>query len=160
MNLPIPFHFSSLIPMMSTFIVSCHFLLDHIQFTLIHGPDIWGSYAILFFTSSDFTFTTRHCHYWALFLIWPSGFILSGVINNWPLFFPSSLLDTFLPGWGWRRCHFLVSYLFAFFILVKVFSCQEYSNGCHSHLQWTTFFQKTSHDPGPLGWPYKAWLIV
>ena len=30
-------------------------LLDHIQFTLVHGPYIPGSYATLFFTSSDFT---------------------------------------------------------------------------------------------------------
>ena len=27
---------------------------------MIHGPNIPGSYAILFFTTADFTFTTRH----------------------------------------------------------------------------------------------------
>ena len=31
-------------------------------FTLIHGPNIPGSYAMLFFAASDFTFTTRHIH--------------------------------------------------------------------------------------------------
>ena len=35
-----------------------HFLLDHIQFTLIHGPNIQGSYAALFYTALDFTFIT------------------------------------------------------------------------------------------------------
>ena len=43
---------------------SCHLLLDHIQFTLIYGPNIPNSYAILFFTALDFTFTTRHIHNW------------------------------------------------------------------------------------------------
>ena len=52
---------------------------EHFQFTLIHGPNIPGSYAVLFFTASDFTFTTRHVHTWALFLLWLSLFIPSGV---------------------------------------------------------------------------------
>ena len=34
----------------------CHLLFDHFQFTLIHGPDIPSSYAVLF------TFTTRDIH--------------------------------------------------------------------------------------------------
>ena len=29
-------------------------------FTLIHGPNILGSYAVLFFTASDFTYITSH----------------------------------------------------------------------------------------------------
>ena len=45
---------------------SCHFLFDHFEFTFIHGPNIPGSYAILFFTSLDFlpssvTSTTGYC---------------------------------------------------------------------------------------------------
>ena len=52
---------------------------DHFQFTLIHRPNIPGSYAVLFFTASDFTFTTRHVHTWALFLLWLSLFIPSEV---------------------------------------------------------------------------------
>ena len=59
---------------------SCHLLSDHSQFTLIHGPNIPGSYAILFFTASDFTFITSHIHSWALFPLWLSLFITSGVI--------------------------------------------------------------------------------
>ena len=43
-------------------VYSCHFLPDHVQFTLIHGPNIPGSYAILFLIALDFTFITRHIH--------------------------------------------------------------------------------------------------
>ena len=32
---------------------SCHLLFDHLQFALIHGPIIPGSYAILLFTASN-----------------------------------------------------------------------------------------------------------
>ena len=52
---------------------SYHLLLDHAQFTLIHGPNIPDSYAILLFTVSDFNFTTRHIHNWALLLLWPAA---------------------------------------------------------------------------------------
>ena len=37
-----------------------------------HGPNIPDSYAILFFTTSGFTFTTRHIHDWVSFSLWPS----------------------------------------------------------------------------------------
>ena len=42
-------------------------MFDHFQFALIHGRDIPGSYAILLFTTSDFTSITSHIHSWALF---------------------------------------------------------------------------------------------
>ena len=45
-----------------TDVYSYHLLLDHIQFTLIDGPNSPGSYAILFFITSDFAFMTRHIH--------------------------------------------------------------------------------------------------
>ena len=73
-------------------------LLDHTQFTLIHGPKIPGSYAILFFTALDFVFTNRHIYNWASFLFQPRCFIFSGAISNCPPLFPSSILDTFQPG--------------------------------------------------------------
>ena len=38
--------------------------------------NIPGFYAILFFTSLDFTFITKHIHQWAPFPPWPSPFIL------------------------------------------------------------------------------------
>ena len=41
------------------------------------------------------TFTTRHVHSWASFLLWFNFFILSRTI--YPLF-PSSILDTYQPG--------------------------------------------------------------
>ena len=59
------------------------------------GPNIPGSYAILFFTASDFTSITSHIHNWVLFLLWLHLFILSGVIS--PLF-SSSILGTYQPG--------------------------------------------------------------
>ena len=60
---------------------------------------------------SDFTllFITRHIYNWGSFITWHSLFILSGEINNCPLLFPNSMLDTLRP-----RGHHLVSYLFAF----------------------------------------------
>ena len=42
-------------------------MLDHVQFTLIHGPNIPGSYVILFFTASDLLsppdLSTTECHF-------------------------------------------------------------------------------------------------
>ena len=60
LNSPIPVHFSSLIPRMSTFTLAISF--DHFQFALIHGPDIPGSYAVLLFTASDFASITSQIH--------------------------------------------------------------------------------------------------
>ena len=61
---------------------------------LIHGPNIPGSYTILFSTASDFISITSHIHNWVLFLLCLCLFILSGVIS--PLF-SSSILDTYQP---------------------------------------------------------------
>ena len=47
------------------------------------------------FTASDFTFTTRHIHNWALFSLCLSLFIYSGAIS---LFFSSSILGTYRHG--------------------------------------------------------------
>ena len=72
-----------------------HLLFDHLQSTLIHGLNSPVSYATLFFTASDFTFTAGHIHNCVLFLLWLSLFIPSGVI--FPLF-SSSILGTYWPG--------------------------------------------------------------
>ena len=72
--------------------ISCHLLFDHFQFTLIHGPNIPGSYAILFFKASDFTSITSHIHNWVLFLLCPCLFIFSGVLS--PLFSSNILCTT------------------------------------------------------------------
>ena len=53
---------------------------------------------MLFFAVSDFTFITTHIHSWALFLLWPSCFILSGAICSSLLLFSSSILNTLRPG--------------------------------------------------------------
>ena len=73
---------------------SCCLLFDHVQFALILGPNIQGSYATLFFTASDFISITSHIHNWVLFLLWLYPFILSGVIS--PLI-SSSMLGTYQP---------------------------------------------------------------
>ena len=67
---------------------------DHFQFTLFHGPNIPGSYAILLFTASDFTSVTSHIHNWVLFLLWLRLFILPGVNS---LLLSSSILGTYQP---------------------------------------------------------------
>ena len=91
---------------------SCHL---HFHFTLIHGPNPPGSYAILFFTALNFTSITSHIHSWALFSLW--FFILSGVISQ---LFSSSILGTYLS----------FSVLsFCLFILFMGFSRQEYWSG-------------------------------
>ena len=66
--------------------MSWHFLFDHFQFTLIHAPNIPGSYAILLITASDFTSIISHIHNWVLFLLWLHLFILSGVfLHSFPV---------------------------------------------------------------------------
>ena len=97
-----------------------------IQLTLIHGPNISGSYVVLLFIASDFTFITRHIHNWVSLLLWPSRFILSGAISNCPPPFPGSILDAFWPG-GQGSSSGVIS--FCLFILFIGFSQQEYGNG-------------------------------
>ena len=57
------------------------------------GLDIPGSYAMLFFTTLDFTFTTRHILNWASFPLGPA----SSFFLKLSLLFPSSILDTYQP---------------------------------------------------------------
>ena len=94
LNSPIPVHFSSLIPKMSVLTLAISYLTTS-NFTMIHGPNISGFYAILFFTALDFTSITSHIHNWVLFLLWICLFILSAIIS--PLF-SSSILGTYQPG--------------------------------------------------------------
>ena len=111
-------------------VLSCHLLFDHFQLTVIHRPNVPGSCAVLFFTTWDFTFTIRRIHNLALFLLWPSLIILSGVMLSSPVAYwtPTDL-----------EAHLLVWYLFSF-------SCCSWgSQGkntevvCLSLLQWTMF---------------------
>ena len=72
------------------------------EFALIQGPNVPGSYAILFFTASDFISITSHIHNWVLFLLWLCLFTLSGVISP---FFSSSILGTYWSGEFIFQCH-------------------------------------------------------
>ena len=48
--------------------------LNWTEFTLILGPNIPGSYAILLFTALDLTSIASHIHNWALFSLWLCSF--------------------------------------------------------------------------------------
>ena len=65
------------------------------------------SYAKLFFTTSVFTFMTRHIHNWVLFSLWLSLFILSWTIS--PLF-STSILGTYSPGEFIFQCHIFLPF--------------------------------------------------
>ena len=84
--------------------------------------DLTGSYAILFLTVLDFTFTIRHNHNWVSFLLWLSLFFPSGAIS---LFFSSGVSDTYWPG----GVHLSVSLTFCVFILFMGLSSQECWSG-------------------------------
>ena len=144
-NLPIPVHLSSLIPK-DVSVHSCHLLLDHVQFTLIHGPNIPGSYVILFFTSMT------ECH----FCFDPaSSFFLEVLV----IAFYSSQVAYWTPSHLGGSCSSVIS--FFPFILFMGFSWQKKTLVvCLSFFQWTTFCQNSSLWPTCLGWPCKAWLIA
>ena len=123
---------------------------DHFQFALIHGPNIPGSCAVLFFTASDLASITNHIHSFVLFLIWLRLFILSGVIS--PLI-SSSILGTYPPGEFIFKCH-----IFLPFHTVHGVLKARIEVVCHPFLQWTTFCQTSPPWPVCLGWPHMAWL--
>ena len=114
---------------------------------MIHGPNIPGSYAILFFTTLDFTSITSHIHNWALFSLWLHLFILSGVISP---FFSGSILDTYQTTWG---VHLSVSYLFAFSYCSWGFQGKNTEVVCHSFSSGPRFVRTLHHDPSILGGP-------
>ena len=102
----ISIHFSSLIPkmLMFTLAISC---LTTSSITLIHGPNIPGSYVILFFITLNFTLTTTHIHNWVWFLLWLNLLILSGSTS--PLF-SSTILGTYWLGEFIFQCHILLPF--------------------------------------------------
>ena len=135
---------------MFTLFISCLTMSN-----LIHGLNILGFYAILFFTVLNLL-SLPDTPITVLFTFWPRFFILSGAIGNWPLFFPSSILDTFWPG----GVHLLVSYRFSFSYCLWGFQGKNTGVGCHFLLQRTTICQNSSLWPVRLGWPYTAWFIA
>ena len=62
-------------------LLSLDILFDHLQFALIHGPNIPGSYAVLLFTASDFTSITSHIHNWVL---WPNLWVPTILAQHGP----------------------------------------------------------------------------
>ena len=131
---------------------SSHLLFDHIQFALINGPNIPGSYAILLFTASDLASITSHIHKWMLFLLWLHLFILSGVIS---LLFSSSILGIYQPVEFIFQCP-----IFLLFILFMWFSRQKYWSGLPLPSPVDQILPDLSTMAHHLGWPYSAWLIV
>ena len=91
--------------------------LNWAECTLILGPNIPGSYAILLFTALDFTSITSHIHNWVLFLLWLHLFILSGVIS--PLYWTPIGLE----------CSSFSVLSFCLFIPFMGFSRREYWSG-------------------------------
>ena len=96
-------------------------LSDWAELNCTDGPNVPGSYAILFFTALDLASITGHIHNWVLFLLWLCLFILSGVIS--PLI-SSSILGTYRPSEFIFQCP-----IFLPFILFMGFSRQEYWSG-------------------------------
>ena len=78
-----------------------------LQFTLIHGPNVPGTYAILLFTALDLASINSNIHNWGLFLLWLHLFILSGVIS--PLI-SSSISGTYRPGEFIFQCPIFLAY--------------------------------------------------
>ena len=116
---------------MFTLVITCY----HFQFTLIHGHNIPGSYAIFFFTASDFIFITSHIHNWALVSLWRHLFIFLELFLH-----PSPVVY-----WAFKD---LGGYIFQCHIFLPFHICSWGSQGkntevvFHSLLQWTTFCQK------------------
>ena len=102
-----------------------------------------GSYTILFFTASNFTFTTRHIHNWLLIALLLSLFIPSGAIS--PLF-SSSTLGTYQPGEFIFQCHIFLPFHTVHEVLkariLKWFAI-PFSSGPH-------FVRAFHHDPSSL----------
>ena len=126
---------------------SCHLLLDHIQFTLIHVPNIPGSYTILFFTVSDFHHQV-HPQLRAVSALAQVPFSLELIaISN--MLFSSSILDNFWPEGLIFWCHIFLPFhtdhgVFAARIL-KWFTIPSSSGLC--------FVRTFHHDPSILGGP-------
>ena len=101
--------------------MSCHLLFDHFQFTLIHGPNIPGSYAILFlqhWTLLPSPVTSTSGHYFHFGSV--SSFFLE-------LFLHSSPVVYWAPNYLGSSSFGIIP--FCIFILFMGFSSQEYQSG-------------------------------
>ena len=152
--MPIILHFSSLIPKMSIFTLAivCY---HHIQFTLIHGPNITGSYVVLFFTAwtilllPDTSTTELH------FLFGPTASFFLKLLK---IALHSS------PVTYWAPSDLGAS---SFSIMSSAISYCSWSSlgnntgvGCHFLLQWIRSCQNSSLWLVSLGWLCKAWFMA
>ena len=100
----------------------------------------------MFFTASDFTFTTRHIHNWVLFQLWLSLFIPFRAIS--PLF-SSIILGTYKTGEFIFQCHTFLPFHTVYGVLkariLKWFDVPFSSGPC--------FVRTLCHDPSTLGGP-------
>ena len=85
---------------------------------MIHGPDIPGSCAVLFFTASDYFHHETHLQQ-ALLLPWLGLCIASGAVS---LLFSSSMLCTYRPGEAFL-CHI---FLCACVYVISIFLCYSF----------------------------------
>ena len=97
---------------------SYHLLFDHFQFTLIHGPNIPASYAILLFTALNLASITSHIH--------NRVFCFFGSVSSFflELFLHWSPVACWTPTDLGSSSFSVLS--FSFFILFTGFSRQEY----------------------------------
>ena len=125
---------------------SCHLLFDHFKFALTHGPNIPGSYAVLFFVALDFTCITSYIHNWVLFLLWLCLFILSGVISS---LISSSILGNYRPGEFIFQCPIFLPFYTVHGVLkarIRKWFAIPFSSA-------PRFVRTLHHDPSILGGP-------
>ena len=121
--------------------VSCHF-----QLTLIHGPNIPGSFTILFFTALDFTSITSHIPNWILVCFGSiSSFFLELFLHWYPVAYwaPTDLGSSSFSALS-----------FCLFILFMGSQGKNTEVVCHFLLQWTTFGQNCP------AWPHPSWVAL
>ena len=111
----------------------CHLLFDHFQFTLIHGPNISGSFVIFFFTTSEFYFCHEsHSQLGIVFaLAQPLHFFLESFLHSFPVAYWAPI--------GLGSSSFSAIYLFAFYTVHGVLKVTILKWFCHCFLQWTMF---------------------
>ena len=134
-----------------------HFLLDHIQFTLIHGPNIRGSYAALFCTALDFSFITDTSTSEHRFCFGPAASFFLELLVIVLCSFQIAYWTTSNPGGS----SFGVIFSFSFFFFLSFYTVPEVLMA--NILEWFTIpsssgshFVRTLHyDPSDLGDP--AW---
>ena len=126
---------------------------QRLLFTLIHGPNIPGSY-VIFFTALDFTFTPWHICNWVHFCFGPAFsffleiFLCSPVVVYW--------IPADLGGRVIFWCHiFLPFHTFHGVLMARILEWF-----CHSLLQWTMVCQRSSLQHIHFRWLFKEWLIA